>query len=463
MVQGKTTPVWLRDALTYFDAWLPEMFMASREVGFSCAVVWQGQVVYEKAFGQANMQAQEPLTSKHRLRYASHSKTITAAVVMKLCEQGKLRLDEPLVSYLPWLKPNRHYATQTLREVLSHTTGTLRDGEESNFWDLERPFPTEKEMRTFFLQAKPVLEPGTQHKYSNYGYSLAELVIEAVTQQSCEDLTAELFFKPLRLKTLGYNPEIRDEFPFAVGYSDLIDNQRYPLEPRLDASRLRGVTGVYAKPADMAKLFYEIVAGKALLSQRSRNLMQAPLFNVEENWKGDGWYGLGLGITRVDGMKRYRHGGGYPGFITDTEVCHDLDIAISLGFNSLSGMPSTLARGMFEVLKFFRDERGVKNKFAKYEGRYWSLWGNGFVLLAAKDGLRVVTPMAMRPLAEVAKATWKNGKFKLSGISLNMAYNEPLQVEFANGKPTRCKYAGSWSVTDKKAFLKHLKQVGPRA
>lgn len=189
--------------------------------------------------------------------------------------------------------------------------------------------------------------------------------------------------------------------------------------------------------------------------------MQAPLFNVEDNWKSDGWYGLGLSIIRVDGMKRFRHGGGYPGFLTDTEICPDLEIGISLGFNSLSGMPTTLTRGMFEILKFFRDERGNNNKFAKYEDRYWSLWGNGFGLLAAKDGLRVINPAALRPLAEADKATWKKDKFTITSRSLNTAYNEPMVFELKNGKPIRCKFAGSWATADKQAYLKSLKQAAP--
>lgn len=249
-------PSWLKDALNFFDTWLPEAFGASHEVGLSCAVVYQGRPVYEVAFGSANVAKQQPLTPRHRLRYASHSKTITAAVVMKLVEQGKLRLDEPLATYLPWLKPNKAYAEQSLREVLSHTTGTLRNGEDSNFWDYSRPFPTEAELKMFFLQAKPVVAPGTQHKYSNYGYVLAELAIEAVTKQAYATLAETLLFKPLQLTSVGFNTNKLNPNITAVGYSDFVNGQRYPLNPLLDASRLGGVTGVYAQPTEMAKLFH---------------------------------------------------------------------------------------------------------------------------------------------------------------------------------------------------------------
>jgi D-alanyl-D-alanine carboxypeptidase len=86
---------WLRDALGYVPSWLGYQMRRSEQTGCLLAIAHKGEIVLEQAFGVASLATGEPLTPRHRFRVASHSKSFTAAGIMRLREQDRLRLDHP--------------------------------------------------------------------------------------------------------------------------------------------------------------------------------------------------------------------------------------------------------------------------------------------------------------------------------------------------------------------------------
>ena len=87
---------WLKGALDYIPSWLDYQMQSTRQPGCLLAIVHRGKVVLERGFGVANLATGEPLTPRHRFRIASHSKSFTAAGILKLREQKRLRLDDPV-------------------------------------------------------------------------------------------------------------------------------------------------------------------------------------------------------------------------------------------------------------------------------------------------------------------------------------------------------------------------------
>src|SRR5271155_2029953 len=98
------------------------------------------------------------MTPRHRLRIASHSKSFTAAGILKLREQGRLRLDDPVGQHVGDLHPE--IATATIAQLLSHTAGLVRDGADSGQWSDRRPFLSAQEIRAD-LAAGPVIAANT--------------------------------------------------------------------------------------------------------------------------------------------------------------------------------------------------------------------------------------------------------------------------------------------------------------
>src|ERR1700733_5403145 len=171
---------WQQPAIDYIRSWLEFQMRASQQPGCIIAIAHRGKVVAEHALGHANLETGEKLTPRHRFRIASHSKSFTAAGIMKLREQRKLRLDEPVGKHVKGL--HRQVAETTIAQVLSHSAGLVRDGTAAGQFSDSRPFLSVEELIAD-LKAPPVIESNSRFKYSNHGYGLIGLVIEAVTKE----------------------------------------------------------------------------------------------------------------------------------------------------------------------------------------------------------------------------------------------------------------------------------------
>ena len=172
---------WLLRGCDYTASWLEFQMRMSRLPGCIAVVMHRDQIALERAYGSADLAAGEVLTPRHRFRVASHSKAFTAAGIMKLREAGKLRLDDPIGEYVKGLHPQ--IAAATFSQILSHSAGIVRDGADAGFFEDRRPFPTVDQLMAD-LQDAPVIEPNTRHKYSNHGFGLLGLAIEAITGAS---------------------------------------------------------------------------------------------------------------------------------------------------------------------------------------------------------------------------------------------------------------------------------------
>src|SRR5260370_38631782 len=150
----------------------------SEQPGCVIAVADHGKLVLEQAFGSADLDHGTALTPRHRFRVASHSKSFTSAGIMKLREAGRLHLDDMVGHYVGGL--HRSIAEATIAQLLSHSAGLVRDGWDSGHWQDRRPFRSTEELKAD-LRAAPILEANTRFKYSNHGYGLAGLGIEAIT------------------------------------------------------------------------------------------------------------------------------------------------------------------------------------------------------------------------------------------------------------------------------------------
>src|SRR5947208_6931150 len=168
---------WLTSALDYVPRWIEFQMAASQQPGCIVAIAHRDKIVLERAFGSANLDTGEALTPRHRFRVASHSKSFTAAGIMRLREEGKLKLDDTAGRFIRDLHPKA--ARATIAQLLSHSAGLVRDGWDAGQWQDRRPFRSVEELRAD-LKLAPIIEGNTRFKYSNHGYGLAGLIIEAI-------------------------------------------------------------------------------------------------------------------------------------------------------------------------------------------------------------------------------------------------------------------------------------------
>ena len=129
---------WLKAALGYIPQWLGHQMRLAEQPGAVLAIAHRGRLVFEQAFGQADITKDIALSPRHRFRVASHSKSFTAAGILKLREQGRLGLDDPAGRHVKGLHPA--VAKATIAQLLSHSAGIIRDGTDSGQWLDRRAF-----------------------------------------------------------------------------------------------------------------------------------------------------------------------------------------------------------------------------------------------------------------------------------------------------------------------------------
>jgi len=164
--------------VTDLKNYIPEYMRKEDIPGVAIALIRNGKVVWTEGFGIVNTITTKPVTSKTLFEVASNSKVVTAYIALRLVDQGKLSLDEPLNTYLsePWLPPSEYRNAVTLRQVLSHTSGLSA---------------------SITLNRDIIFVPGSHYYYSGIGFMYLQKVIEQVTGRGLEDLAQEMVFSPL--------------------------------------------------------------------------------------------------------------------------------------------------------------------------------------------------------------------------------------------------------------------------
>ncbi len=345
-------------------------------------MLYDDQLVLSSAHGLADGDTGVPLTTRHLFRIASHSKVFTATAIMQLVEQDRLQLDDRAGNWLGFLDGSP-VAGVTIRDLLSHSAGVVRDGWDGDFWQLFRPFPDTGELRRISLDAADVLARNERFKYSNIGFSLLGLVVEAVTGQRYTDYVTEQMVHPLELHDTGPELDAVRVHEYATGYSALsYAERRLPIDP-IATGVMASTTGFYSTASDVVRYAAAHFHGdNRLLSDDARRLMQRTEWKVQGSANHS--YGLGLAVADIKGRRMLGHGGGFPGHITYTWFDPVERLAVSVFTNAIDGPAQAMATTAFRLLELA--ERGLDRRVrgesrpvegidaTAFVGRYANLW-----------------------------------------------------------------------------------------
>ena len=383
------------DACAYAETWLAFRTARDRVPGVQAAVLHDGDVVHASAHGLADVATATPLTSEHRFRVASHSKTFTATAVVQLAEQGRLRLDDTIGQHLGELAAEPIGAV-TLRELLAHGGGVIRDGRDGDHWQLARPFPDGATLREVAADEATVLARNERFKYSNVGFSLLGAVVEVVTDRSYADHVRSAVLDPLRLAATTPDIDPGAVADHATGYTSLAyAPERIPFD-HIATGAMAAATGFSSTATDLVRWAAAHFPGdERVLSDDAKRQMQHTAWTVE----GAGEYGLGLEIGKVGERRVVGHSGGFPGFITRTWWDPVERIAVSVLTNAVDGPASVLAEGVFRFLDLAGRDGGDRDAdLTPYTGRFMTLWGV-FDVVALGGQLWSLAPVLDDPVA----------------------------------------------------------------
>jgi CubicO group peptidase (beta-lactamase class C family) len=397
-ISAKSTVEVLREALAYVDSWLDYRVWKLTTPGAQVAVWFDGKVQFSKAYGVSNLDTGEPLTTSHLFRIASHSKTFTATAIMQLVEAGKLRLDDTAGSWIPELaEAGSPLAEVTVRDLVSHSAGVIRDGVDSTFWAHSRPFLNEQELLELSIREGFVRQPHATFKYTNIGFSLLGIIIGKAAGSTYNEYTKSAIVEKLGLQNTG--PELDETrlAEYAGGHSGINSRAKRQVIPHVDTRAMASATGFYSTAEDMVVFASAHFFGDdRLISDRSKNEMQRPVWTGQDPDAPRDGYGYGITIDYYNGHRTVGHSGGYPGHITRTLWDPEEGLAISVLTNAVDGPAEELAAGILKILDKAREvppkrllTSGLKNSAAiappeapgteidlnSFTGRFAALWG----------------------------------------------------------------------------------------
>jgi CubicO group peptidase (beta-lactamase class C family) len=313
------------------DDYVNAEMQRQRIPGLALAIVRHGEPVRLQGYGFANLEHRVPVIPETVFQTGSVGKQFTAVAAMLLVEDGKLRLDEPIRSYLP--AAPQSWSRITLRHLLNHTSGLA--GEPG--FDLRRDY-TDDELLQILYGVEVEFPAGQRFSYSNTGYVLIGLLIRQVGGVFYGDVLKDRVFKPLGMTTARIIDDRGIVSHRAAGYEvddTSIRNQDW-VAPTGNST---GDGSLYMTLGDYVQ-WEAAIRSRKILSQGSWDEIAKPV----RLSSGRAYpYGFGWGFSNFAGQELWQHSGGWQGFSTFYVRYLEDGLAIIVLANSDSANPTSIA------------------------------------------------------------------------------------------------------------------------
>jgi CubicO group peptidase (beta-lactamase class C family) len=430
VMQGTIDIASVREAIDYYLKFVGFRQHYLRVPGVQVAVFAEQEVTHTGAFGHADVENGVKLTDRHLFRVSSHSKILTAIAVLQLVERDLLGLDDTVAKRIPVV--TGRLAGATVRELLSHTAGVIRDGTDTDYWQLNDRFPDRD--RLIAVARAPgaaVFAPGEVMKYSNIGYALLGLIIEAATGRTYAAHIQQGITEPLGLSDIGTDFDRRRLAAFAVAYSALTySDHRAPID-HIQTGALAPATGAYASARDLVRVLAALLPGEGgLLGESSKWRMRNPSWEISETAHR---YGLGLATFTLDGRELFGHIGAFPGHQSFSWGDPALGLAASVLTNAIDAPAQDLAIALAQLVTLAgaRTRPDPGRDLRRFTGRFANLWGVWDVVVLGGRLYRFA-PAAEHPIATATPLECVNDTtLRVSGGSGYGALGEPVSYRFA--------------------------------
>ncbi|HXI21449.1 MAG TPA: serine hydrolase [Gemmatimonadales bacterium] len=336
--------------------------------GLALTIVKDGRVVVARGYGVRTLGRPEPVDAHTRFGIASNTKAFTATAIGLLVEEGKLRWDEPVITYLPWFRLSDPYVTReiTVRDLLVHRSG-LGLGEGDLLWwppsTYDRP---EIARRLRFLPLRTSFR--SAYAYDNVLYLIAGEVIEAVSGQSWEDFVASRILTPLDMSESNVRHSAAVSSGNIATPHARVDGVVRPVKP-FDSDNTNPAGGINTSATDIAKwLLVQLDSGAVRGGTRlfspatTRQLWTlvtpipigrppAELSPLAPAFRG---YALGFEVREYRGHKLVCHTGGLPGYVSRVAMIPDLNLGVAVLTNSETPAMEAIA---FRILDHYLGAR----------------------------------------------------------------------------------------------------------
>jgi len=364
--------------------------------GCALSVIKNGQIVYKRGYGMADLDHDIPINPETVFHVASISKQFTAAAILLLAQENKLSLDDDVRKYITELPDFGQRIT--IRHLIHHTSG-LRDqwallGLAG--WRYSLDLITDQDVLELISHQKELnFNPGEKHIYCNTGYTLLAQIVKRVSGQSFREFTADRIFKPLAMKSTHFRDDHAEVVKhIAYGYVDGEGGNGY----RLSVTNFDtvGATSLLTTVEDLAQwdenFYHPRVGGSELVEKQ----LQRGKLNSGEELD----YAFGLVHGKYRGLRTIDHGGADAGYWADLLRFPDQHFSVACLCNQGRIQPGELTQKVADIYlaeqfpepPAVRPEPPLKSiavpaqRLMHYAGLYWKKDDQGARRIVIENG-----------------------------------------------------------------------------
>jgi CubicO group peptidase (beta-lactamase class C family) len=345
-----------------------------------------GNIIYKKAFGYADIEKKTKATPETKFRIGSITKQFTAAAILKLQEENKLQVTDKLSKFLPDFPRAEEV---TIHHLLTHTSGIHSYTSKEDFVKRAGSYISTAELIDFFKNDPYDFNPGEQYRYNNSAYFLLGYIVEKASGKGYSQYLKDTFFDPLGMKNSGVHASTLKLKNEAIGHTKAGEN--YEKAPNWDMSWAGGAGAIYSTVGDLFIWNEALYNGKVLKEES----LSAALTSVKLNngkTPPDGEYGYGLVLRKYRDLSIAEHGGGLYGFISNL-VRYQKDKLTVVILNNISPAEANMngnTVAQFYLWETMAPQPSVTQKtiagqdLKAYEGRYD--FRNGAIMTITSEG-----------------------------------------------------------------------------
>ena len=435
--------------------------------GCALGIYKDGQIVYKRGYGMANLNDDVPITPATVFHVASMSKQFTAASILLLAQQGKLSLDDDVHKYIPELPDFGE--SITLRHLLHHTSG-LRDQWpllELAGWRYSQDLITDDDVMSVLVRQQALnFKPGEKYMYSNSGFTLLAIIVKRVSGMSLREYITKNIFEPLGMTHTHFRDDHEEVIKHdALGYEQ--DGKDKPFRMNLTNFDTAGATSLHTTVEDLQlwdeNFYHPRVGGPALIQQ----MLERGKLNSGEQQD----YASGLVIGTYKGLPTVDHGGADAGYRSDLTRFPEQHFSAAVLCNFANTNPSALVRQVADIL-LARDLKAPEpapakkpanaaaaamtaEQMATIAGIYWGREEDDFAKLRVKDGklqmdvgqddFHELTPFAPAHF-HVANVSWGDN-VDIHFVAADAGKPRRLEQTFDGGKPEFYEFVAAFDPT----------------
>lgn len=340
-------------SLRLLEKWVASQMEYRNQPGISMGIVHDQDLLWSKGFGSSDLASKTPATPKTIYRIASITKLFTSTAILQLRDAGKLRLDDPIVKYIPAFKIRNGFPDAppvTVQHLLTHTSGL--PGEAAFPYWTDHDFPSIGEILKALPNQEIVFPTETKYRYSNLALALAGEVVASASGETYEACVQEHILEPLGMTDTSVNLSPEHRMRLAAAYSRRLPDGTRRILPFTDSRGLTPAANMSSTVEDLARFISlqfqdEKVGGTKVLKGSTLREMHRVHW-LFPSWKSG--RGLGWSVRQFGGKTLVGHSGWVAGYQTQIAFIVEDRIGVIVLTNADDGSPNTYLEQAFNVV-----------------------------------------------------------------------------------------------------------------